>query len=234
MRFNRTLSRPPRTTTSQVRKGSSQVGHHVSVVNSKGSSIRIGYVNVIAKGDVSNQVAVGLFRCQSANPRPDPYIFSQWDEDVWDDFGVSGDSIGWYNPDISVYQGTTTVDVENGVLQTNGYSVWITVHNQGEIEATETIVSLWSAPIGGGVSWKHEGDFSFDEIGIGGSQIAKIPWQPEFHGVFCLKAVISGTDDMNDDNNEGVLAVNVIEYSSPGDNLWIVLVLHDSANAGQQ
>ncbi|MHA3964317.1 MAG: hypothetical protein AM325_012360, partial [Candidatus Thorarchaeota archaeon SMTZ1-45] len=179
-----------------------------------GPSVRTGFVNVIAKGIVSNQVTVALFRCLSDDPKPDLYIFNRWDESTWGP-GVSGDDIGWSNPDIAVYNGDTPVTLAGGVYPTITYAVSIIVHNQGDAKAIDTTVTLWYAEIGGGVSWDYAGDFTIPEIPIDQAGYAWIYWTPESDGVYCLKVEISNERDRNLNNNVGALAVTVMEYSSP-------------------
>jgi hypothetical protein len=102
------------------------------------------------------------------------------------------------------------------VYYTRSYTVWINVHNKGDAKALNTVVTLSYAPIGGGVSWKPAGEYLIPTILVDSSKWVKIPWTPELPREYCLRAVISNADDMNPDNNIGVLAVDVVEYSSPG------------------
>ncbi|MHA1614623.1 MAG: C25 family cysteine peptidase [Candidatus Thorarchaeota archaeon] len=177
---------------------------------------QIGFVNIIARGVDSNLVAITVYRRYSANPRPDPYIYSRWDQSTWDMLGVSGNDIGWYNPDIALYIGSTPVTLAGSVYQTVTYFVSINVHNQGDTSASQTKVTLKYAPIGGGVSWTYSGEDTIPTISSDGSAYANIPWQPPSDGEYCLMAIIDNSNDKNLDNNVGVLAVKVIEYSSPG------------------
>jgi hypothetical protein len=179
-----------------------------------GPSGKTGFANVIAKGTDSNQVSVTLFRCLPEVSKPDPCIFSQWDESRWGP-GVSSDDIGWYNPDIVVYNGEVPVTLAGGVYPTVTYTVLVTVHNQGDANAVDTVITLWYAKIGGGVSWDYAGEFTIPNIPIDQAAPAWISWSPESDGVYCLKVEISNERDMNLNNNIGVLAVNVMEYSSP-------------------
>lgn len=167
---------------------------------------RTGFTNIIAIGSDSGLVAIGLYRCYSENPRPDPYIHSQWDE---------GEDVGWYNPDIALFNGVVPVTLAGGVYPTITYAVQITVHNQGDASAVDTTVSLEYAQIGAGVSWDYAGEYTIETIPIGESRPAIIYWAPPSEGAFCLKATISSENDLNLDNNVGVLAVDVMEYSSP-------------------
>jgi hypothetical protein len=182
----------------------------------------IGYVNIIAKGYDSNLVAIAVYRCYPSNPRSDPYIFSQWDESTWEIAGLSGDDIGWYNPDIAVYSETTYPIIPASVSPTTTYAVWVKVHNQGDTAAIDTTVTLRYAEIGGGASWPVAGVDIIETISVGYWEYARILWTPPKDGKFCLKAEIHNANDMNLDNNVGVLAVDVVEYSSPGyTDFWV-------------
>ncbi|MGY5860590.1 MAG: hypothetical protein RTU63_14570, partial [Candidatus Thorarchaeota archaeon] len=81
--------------------------------------------------------------------------------------------------------------------------------------AWNTKVTLRYAPIGGGVTWDWAGEDYIHKIIAGGVGEAYIRWQPRTAGDYCLKAIIENTNDKNRDNNVGVLAVNVMEYTSP-------------------
>jgi hypothetical protein len=183
---------------------------------------RIDFVNIIAKGVDSNLVAVSVYRSYSSNPQPDPYIYSQWDESTWETAGVSGDDIGWYNPDIALYSETTYPIIPASVSPTNTYAVWVKVHNQGDTAAIDTTVTLFYAEIGGGASWPKAGERVIPKIIVDDWEYAIILWTPPKDGEFCLKAEIHNENDKNLDNNVGVLAVDVVEYSSPGKtDFWV-------------
>jgi hypothetical protein len=182
---------------------------------------RFGFVNIIAEGADSNLVAVALYRCYPSNPRPDPYIYSQWDETTWGTAGITGSDIRWYNPDIVIFNGLWPVSLAD-VSPTTTYNVRITVHNQGDTGAIDTKVTLRSAPIGGGVSWSYVGEGGISSISVDDYAFVYIQWRPPSEGEYCLKAIIDNTNDKNLDNNIGVLAVHVIEYSSPAATNFIV------------
>jgi hypothetical protein len=179
---------------------------------------RTGFVNVIAKGSVSGLVAITIFTRQSDDPRPDPYIYSQWDPSTWE---VTDGSIVWYNPDITIYLSIYPVTLFGGVHQNIEYDVHVTVHNQGDITATDTDVVLSYAPIGGGVSWTYIGEDTIT-IPVDETREAIIPWQPSLPGLFCLKAEISHENDKNFDNNIGYEGFDIIALDSPGETEFLV------------
>jgi hypothetical protein len=178
-------------------------------------NIRYGYGNIIAIGVDSNLVAVAVYQTYYRNPRPDLYIYSQWDESTWDRPGVSGDDIGWSNPDISIYDGADEVLPGESLSPTTSYVVHVQVHNTDDADAYVTKVTLRYAPIGGGVTWDYVGEESIYKIVAGLSAEVSISWRPRTEGEFCLKAIVDNSQDMNLDNNVGVLAAHVTEYSSP-------------------
>ncbi|MGY5860435.1 MAG: C25 family cysteine peptidase, partial [Candidatus Thorarchaeota archaeon] len=120
-------------------------------------TIRYGFGNIIAIGVDSNLVAVAVYRIYIRDPRPDPYIWSQWDESTWERVGVTGDDIGWENPDIMILDGFHPVSPGEKLSPSTSYIIRIWVRNRDAV-AWNTKVTLRYAPIGGGVTWDWAGE----------------------------------------------------------------------------
>jgi hypothetical protein len=171
-----------------------------------------GYVNVEAVHDNTGTVAVTRFYRLSTNQNPDPYIYSHKDPSTW---YLADNELVWDNPCITIYSGTTPVD---RVEQDRVYDVNVTVYNRGDGEASETLVTLWSASSLGSFSWSEIGNKTVTIPLRGHVEVGPFEWKPRYTNTVSLKVTISHGNEAPDDwiNNEGTECWNIIPLCSVG------------------
>ena len=190
--------------------GSTTANHIVPIGHFK-------YTNVIAYGTESGYVATTLFNRHNLLEGPDPYIYSQWDASTW---GSTGWTRSWDNPDITVFLGLHTLSRRH-IYQSYTYTVRVAVHNKGIVDADGTKVTLWSAPIGVGLTWTFIGEREID-VPAGETRMASIPWMPLVPGRACLRVIIYHPYDENELNNKGYENVQIISLASPGETGFLI------------
>jgi hypothetical protein len=165
-----------------------------------------------------NPVVNTLFRYMSDTHGPDPYIYSQWDPNTWD---VTGGVRIFNNPDIYVLLGDYPITNIDEVVPYTEYRVAVFVHNNEDVKAEKTNVTLSSAPSGGGLSWDYIGKDTI-EVPEMGTRIAYINWRPLERIATCLRVDITCENDMNLLNNEGLESLNVVTLYSPGQEDFLI------------
>jgi len=191
----------------------------------------IGFVNVIAIGLSSGQVASTVFKRLYDNPSNDVYIYSQFDSSTWH---LSGGYRTWDNPCFTIYNENGDIIQPNELQQLGSYNVCVTVYNQGDGDATYTEVSLSYSRFGGGLSWKESG-VDYIAIPSGESRQVNISFSPVLEGPYCLKVKIYDAGDENERNNVGQENINVLRLASPGEsNLFVGIPPDKIQSAGAE
>jgi hypothetical protein len=177
----------------------------------------IGFVNVIATGSISGQVATTVFKRMDGLAN-DVFIYSQRDDSTWH---LAGGVLTWDNPCISIYDQNDNELQPNELQQLETYSVNITVYNQGAGDSLYTEVSLSYARFGAGLSWKDAG-VGYLEIPSGDWREVEIPFSPLMEGPYCLKVSLYDSGDINHRNDVGIENVQILQLSSPAQlNLFV-------------
>ncbi|MFW9834934.1 MAG: C25 family cysteine peptidase, partial [Candidatus Thorarchaeota archaeon] len=170
-----------------------------------------GYVNVWAVQRTISPfpedwypVTTERFLCLTAEDGPDPFFYSYLDPSTWDS---SSEYCVWDNPDITVAD----------TMQFNDNDIKVTVRNRADIAATETDVTLWYAPYGGGLSWKIYQTKSVD-VPANGQLDVGFSWSSVLPEVACLKVVLFHSQEAleNRFDNIGQENVDIIPLTSPG------------------
>jgi len=181
-------------------------------------------INIKAVGQSSGRTAVCIFRCLSEAETCDPYFYSQWDSSTWY-LNPTGNDPRWDSPDIQLYEQGTWNEVASSDLEVGTtYTIRATVHNNLDVEATNTIVSFkWAFYGGGQRTWNLIGTDDIDVPGLGTST-AEIDWTPSITGHNCIKVLIDQYWDENTENNKGQENTQVAPASSP---VVINFILHN-------
>ncbi len=172
-------------------------------------------INIVAVGQSSGRTAVDVFRCLSEANTCDPYMYSQWDSSTWH-LNPLDNNPRWNNPDIQLYeQGTWNEVASNDLEVLTTYTIRATIHNNIDVEATDTEVSFeWAFYGGGQRTWNFINLDPIDVPGLG-QAVAEIDWTPSITGHNCLRVNIDQYWDENLDNNMGQENTDVSPASSP-------------------
>lgn len=178
-----------------------------------------GFVNIIASQSDSGEVDTKLFFCYL--DYPDPYIYSQWDQNTWH---LYGQRLTYNNPCIEIYDLSGNFVSSQQLIKDTWYDVHVTVYNDGVgiIEPAKGInVELRFANFGAGVGWTPIGSDTID-ISAGSSNTAIIRWKPSYEGHTCIRAEIFLNEDGNMNNNLGQENAEVLLLRSPGEIYFMV------------
>jgi hypothetical protein len=172
-------------------------------------------VNVIAIGYSSGRYAVAVFTVISAQSRPDPYMYDQWDPSTWR-LNPSGFNPAWDNPTIQLYDAATGRAVSsNNLTVGTTYRVTATIYNQGTSAATNTNITFSWAYIGiGQAHWPVIG-YATITVPLSGSAVAQALWTPIEACHCCILVEIYNNLDMNPKNNKGQENCDVKNMASP-------------------
>ena len=177
----------------------------------------VGPINVRAVGRTSGRTAVTVFRRLPDQPLPDPYTYCQWDSSTYH-LNPSGGDPRWNNPEITLYEAGTGAQVASNDLEVGTtYAVKVNVHNNANVQATDTEVTLQWADWGMGQRiWNLIGVDMVTVPGLG-MATAEANWTPSRTGHTCLMATIHHPFDGNLNNNKGQENTDVHPVSSPGE-----------------
>jgi len=175
----------------------------------------VGYVNVRAVQ--GSTVATDLFYRLSSHQNPDPFIYSYNDTSTW---YLADNELVWDNPCITIYDGRTPVYRVN---QETVYDVNVTVHNRGNGDADGTLVTLWYAPVVGGISWNEVANCTVD-VPLFGYEEVQFNWKPSLPDTASLKVTISHENELPEDriNNVGTECWNIFPLCSVGESTFEV------------
>jgi hypothetical protein len=181
-------------------------------------------INIEAVGQTSLRTAVTMFRCLSEADTCDPYIYSQWDDSTWH-LNPTGNDPRWNNPEIQLYeQGTWTEVNSNDLEALTTYTIRATIHNDIDVEATNTEVTFEWANFGGGQrTWNSIDSDTIDVPGLG-TEIAEVDWTPSIAGHQCIMVTIDQYWDEDLGNNQGQENCDVSAATSPAE---IFFILHN-------
>jgi hypothetical protein len=165
---------------------------------------------VTVTAEQGNTRASNYFKRLSTDQNPDPYIYSQFDDETW---YLANYELVWDNPCITIYKGSSQV---TSVKQNEYYDVKVTVYCGGNADAVDTKVSL-QCSYNGGVSWNPVGSDTITIV-LGESNEATISWTPERSIPAFLQVVLEPTNERLEDesNNIGLEYQAIIPLCSPG------------------
>ncbi|MHA1639099.1 MAG: C25 family cysteine peptidase [Candidatus Heimdallarchaeota archaeon] len=171
-------------------------------------------INIEAVGQSSGRTAVCMFRCLSEAQTCDPYFYSQWDSTTWH-LNPLGNDPRWDNPEIQLYeQGTWNTVASNELEVGRTYTIRATIHNNLDVEATNTEVTFKWAFFGAGQkTWNLIGTDTIDVPTLG-TKIAEVDWTPSITGHNCIAVFIDQYWDENTKNNKGQENTHVAPASS--------------------
>ena len=181
----------------------------------------VGYVNIWAAQaggptrDLWEPVAHTIFYRFSSAANPDLYIYSQDNSSTWH---LADGQLVWDNPCIALYLGSNPI---SEVRQSMTYNVKVTVYNKGNVRADETDVSLFYAPLGGGITWTPLLPSVKVSVDPFSSAEASFTWTPLLSNTVSLRVVVdNGNEKLRDkDDNMGYESVNVVPLCSPGNRI---------------
>jgi len=182
-----------------------------------------GYLNVIALQGES--IATNVIYRLSSDQNPDPFIYSYNDPSTW---FLADNELVWDNPCISIYFAGRQVQRVN---QGWTYDVNVTIHNRGDGDASNTLVTLSSGPFGGGISWNEIANTTVS-IPLFESRDVSFKWIPQSSDTACLKVTIHHGNEIPDDtiNNVGTECWNIFPLCSIGESLFDVGNPSDDTN----